>query len=178
MKLAEPLRGRHVRLRTAEPEDAEFVLSLRLDPELGKYLKPTDPSVEHQRAWIAAKQTAPDDYHLIIEGLDGTPYGVIALYDIVGDTFCWGRWIIARQAPVQAALESMLLLYWFAFRDLGLREAHFPVQRENRRVIAYHEQLGAQRIGEDESYLHFRYTRDEFDRNQGIRNTLKAWGAR
>ena len=79
----EKLVGKNIYLRTAQPDDAEFVLSLRLNDNLNKFIKKVDSSVENQKQWILNKQKELNDYHMIIcDNLTGTRLGVIALYDI------------------------------------------------------------------------------------------------
>ncbi len=39
-------------VRFVEESDAEFILSLRTDPKLSRYLHATDNDVEKQRQWI------------------------------------------------------------------------------------------------------------------------------
>jgi RimJ/RimL family protein N-acetyltransferase len=169
LRLDENIVGRSIRFRIGEPADAEFVLSLRLDPELSRYLKPVDPSVEKQREWIKAKQSEQDDYHMIIESHEGERYGVIALYDVKGDTFDWGRWVISREAPKHVAFESMLLIYQFGFLTLGLGKTMFEVRKRNNAVIAYHQHFGAKIRGEDDTYVWFQYTKRQFLEQHGAR---------
>ena len=162
MILTDSIVGKSIRFRTGEPSDAEFVLSLRLDPELSRFLKPIDPSVENQRDWIEAKKTQPDDYHMIIESHEGERYGVIALYNVRSDTFDWGRWVISKEAPRHVAFESTLFLYQFGFVTLGLDKAIFEVRKGNDKVIAYHKSYGATIVREDKTYVWFMYTRGQF----------------
>lgn len=44
--------GRSIVLRNVQVEDAEFILSLRLDPQKGGHLSPVEADVEKQREWI------------------------------------------------------------------------------------------------------------------------------
>jgi len=164
MRLKDNIAGKHVLLRTAEEADAEFILKLRLNPKLNKFLNETDPSVEKQKAWISAKQRDPNDYHMIIQGLDGAALGVIAVYDIdyKEKTFEWGRWIIAENAPYYAAIESALLVYHLAFDILNLELALFGVQLQNAKVISFHKQCGAKITKEDEKGAYFSFSKKDF----------------
>lgn len=175
MILKKDIVGKHIGLRTAQPEDAEFVLSLRLNPELSRYLKPVDPSVEKQRKWIESKKKAPDDYHMIIESHQGKRYGVVAIYDIKEERFEWGRWIISRSAPHYVALESMILVYHFTFSVLGLEYTKFEVRKGNDRVIDYHKAYGANITGQDDTYLYFSYTKEQFTNNEKFRYLIDKW---
>ena len=139
-------------------------MSLRLDKQLCKYLKPTDPSVEKQRQWIEGKQLKKNDYHMIIEDKRGSKLGVIAVYSIDYNikTFDIGRWIISKKAPIFVAIESIILLYHFAFDTLDLESALFEARKNNLRVIDFHKKLGAKIIGRDEQYVYFRFDKKSF----------------
>jgi RimJ/RimL family protein N-acetyltransferase len=166
MILKENLIGKNILLRTAREDDAEFILGLRLNPRLNQYLKKTDPSLEKQRSWIAQKQKQENDYHMIIDGLSGKSWGVIALYAVDPEkkTFDWGRWIVAEDAPFSVSIESAILLYKFAFDDLQLERALYEVQKANLKVINFHKRFGAKVRGEDEKFLYFVFDREAFDK--------------
>ena len=173
MKLKNPIQGKYVNLRTANPNDAAFILSLRLDKDLGKYLKPTDPSVEKQRQWIKNRQKKKDDYHMIIENKNGKNIGVIAIYDIKNDTFDGGRWLLSRNCILLAAIESCYLLYMFAFNILNLKEGLFEIRKNNKKVIAFHRTLGADIVGEDDTYIYISYNKEKFNNLSGYFNKHK-----
>jgi RimJ/RimL family protein N-acetyltransferase len=162
MILTPPVIGRNIALRTSEPDDAEFILALRLDPELSRYLKPVSPDVGAQRRWLEAQRQDPTGYNLTIESRTGERHGAVALYNIAEGRFDWGRWIVARSAPLLVAYESLLLVYRLAFLRLGLRETVFEVRKGNAAVIAHHARYGATPVREDETYRYFRYTREQF----------------
>lgn len=164
MILYEKVVGKRICLRTAEPEDAEFILSLRLDDRLNEFLKETDPSIERQRKWIEEKKSASNDYHMIIEGRQSDRYGVVAVYDISKNHFRWGRWIVEYKAPLYVAYESMNLVYNFGFNILNRQKAIFEVQIGNVRVIQFHEGYGARIVLKDEHFVHFEYLRKDFVR--------------
>ena len=44
--------GNNIDLRPVEIDDAEFILSLRIDPKLNQYLSPVENDLEKQREWI------------------------------------------------------------------------------------------------------------------------------
>ena len=163
MKLMQPLEGRYVSLRTAEESDAEFILSLRLDPKLSRFLKKTDPNVEKQRDWIRSKIAQEGDYHMIVEDTGkGEPVGVIAIYDIRDGVFEIGRWIIEPGKPVSVAIESFYLAYRLAFDELGLQVTESKVRLDNRTVLEFHQRYGAELMKSDDLYAYVRYDRNAF----------------
>lgn len=155
--------GKRVALRTARPDDAEFILKLRLNPKLNRFLHETDPSVEKQRAYIAAKQRQENDYHMIIETIEGKRLGVVAVYDInpVEKTFVWGRWLIDPDFPGYA-VETAILIYHFAFNVLNLQTAIMDVVKDNAKVVAIHNRLGAEVTGSDNENIYFRFPKTKF----------------
>jgi RimJ/RimL family protein N-acetyltransferase len=163
MILENSIVGKYTRLRTAEGTDASFALNLRLNPKLNQFLKPVDPSVEKQAAWIESKKTAIGDYHMVIEDLKGTPLGIVAVYDIDIEqrSFDWGRWIVDLKAPIQASIESMILVYDFAFKILQLEKTRFEVRLGNTDVINLHKRY-ARSLHQDEHFQYFEFTDVEY----------------
>jgi RimJ/RimL family protein N-acetyltransferase len=145
-------------MRLVEEKDADFILSLRLDDRYNRFLSKVSPNIEAQRAWIAQYKNDEKEgkqYYFIIERLDGTPCGTVRVYDIRGDSFCWGSWILNNNKTRYAALESAFLVYDFGFRQLGFKKSHFDVMKGNDRVIDFHIRMGAVKIGEDEINEYF-----------------------
>lgn len=163
MKLSNPISGKYINLRTAEISDAEFILSLRLNKKLSRYLKPTDPSIEKQKLWIEQKQKQKNDYHMIIELKDGSKIGVIAVYDIKDGIFEWGRWIISPNSPIYVSLESCYLAYNFAFNTLGLIETKSKIRKNNKSVLRFHLNYGAEITKEDDVYVYISYHKNDFN---------------
>lgn len=152
------LQSKTVRLRLIEEQDAEFVLTLRLDDRYNQFLSSVSPSVAAQKEWINRYKTDESEgtqYYFIIERLDGTPCGTVRIYDLRDDSFCWGSWILNEDKTRYAALESAFLVYEFAFEHLKFTKSHFDVRRGNDRVISFHEKMGAIKIGETELDLLF-----------------------
>lgn len=129
-------------LRNATQADAGFILALRTDSHKAKHLSPTSPELARQMAWLDAYAHDNDQAYFIIES-EGKPIGTVRLYDAQGDSFCWGSWILAADAPRAAAIESALMVYAYAVECLGFRSAHFDVRKGNQSVWQFHERFGA-----------------------------------
>lgn len=156
-----------IRLRLVEEQDAEFILSLRLDERYNQFLSGVTPDVEAQRTWIRkykADEAAGLQYYFIIERLDGTPCGTIRIYDLRPDSFCWGSWILNDNKTRYAAIESALLIYEIGFGQLGFAKSHFDVMKGNEGVIAFHKRMGAAVVGEDEQNYYFEITRESVEK--------------
>jgi RimJ/RimL family protein N-acetyltransferase len=145
----ERVTGPNLTYRNAGPDDAEFILSLRLDPAKNAHLSQVPDDIERQRAWLADYA----DIYFIIEH-QGRPVGTVRLYDQRGTSFSWGSWILSANAPKSAAVESTLMVYQVGI-ELGFSASHFDVRTANEKVWKYHERCGAVRVGEtDDSFLY------------------------
>ena len=85
------------RLRPVTLEDAPFIVELRTDPLLNRYLHEISSRVEDQVAWIERYFERPEDYYFIIEDSDSEePHGAIGIYDVEENAAGaqWGRWIL------------------------------------------------------------------------------------
>lgn len=153
IRKARYIRGRTLVFRNAVVDDAEFILSLRIDPNKAKYLSQTSNNLEQQRNWLENYSINEGQAYFIIEN-NGEAIGTVRLYDAKGKSFCWGSWIIKNGSPPHAAIESALMVYAFSIDRLGFNASHFDVRKNNGHVIRFHERFGAKRIGEtNEDYL-------------------------
>lgn len=143
MKHEITLEGVGFRLRPIRDEDASFVLKLRNNPELNRFLHATSQKLDDQLAWFASYYSRPNDYYFVVERLiDGIAEGVISLYDIneaIGEGE-WGRWIL-REGSL-AAIESTWLIYRFAFEILELNQVYCRTVADNQSVVSFHDSTG------------------------------------
>lgn len=164
------LQSKTIQLRLVEVTDAEFILSLRLNPKFNQFLSHVDANLDDQKEWIQRykkDESNQKQFYFIIEKLDGTPCGTIRVYDLKEDSFCWGSWILNENKTKFAALESAFLVYQFGFENLGFSKSHFDVMKENTKVISFHTKMGATQVGEDDLNLFFEITKE------AVTNTMK-----
>lgn len=136
------------RLRPVSMDDARFIVELRTDPLLNRYLHEVSPRVEDQLAWLERYFLRPNDYYFIVEDADsGEPHGAIGIYEIDRDAASaqWGRWVLKRGS--MAALESAWLIYEAGFSRLRLASISSRTLVENPRVVSFHDSFGASRVG-------------------------------
>lgn len=158
------VKGKHIKLREVEVSDAAFILSLRLDPRLNQFLSKTVNDLSRQEEWIREYHGKTGEYYFIIESEHNIPLGTVRIYDIRDDSFCWGSWIIKKDAPIHAAIESALLVYEVGFYSLGFKKAHFDVRKNNDSVVAFHKRFGARVIDSDEINFYFSYTIEDYEK--------------
>ena len=155
------LKSKSIQFRLITEDDAEFVLSLRLNAKYNTFLSQVGPDLQSQKKWISSYKKDEKlglQYYFIIERLDGTPCGTVRLYDFKDGSFCWGSWILNDEKTKYAALESAFLVYKFGFDELNYQSCHFDVMKGNQQVLSFHEKLGAHRTGEDENNFYFKIT--------------------
>ena len=147
--------GKTIVLRNVQPDDAQFILSLRLDARKNRYLSAVDADTAKQRAWIEHYLASAGQAYFIICDKALVPLGTVRIYGAVGDSFSWGSWILKDGAPPAAAIESAVLVYRLATVCWGFRSAHFQVHRANVSVLGFHVKFGARVVAEtlDEIYL-------------------------
>ena len=152
-------------MRLAQIADAEYLHSLRIDPEFNEYITPVDGGTEGQRRWLGEykiKESENKEFYFIILNKDGKKCGCIRLYNIDEEKFTWGSWILDRFKPTKAALESAVLVYVVGFELLGLTRAVFDVRISNLHTLRFHDRFGVQRIGEDHENIYYEYSCETF----------------
>jgi Acetyltransferase (GNAT) domain len=158
------VHGKSIVLADAQVEDAEFILSLRLDPNKAKFLSPVDADVEKQRQWIRDYAASEGQAFFVICNKAMRRLGTVRIYAASNDSFSWGSWILKDGAPKAAAIESALLVYQLA-KGWGFRSAYFKVHRDNTSVLAFHERFGAVRSGQTNEEIHLQIGAAEIERS-------------
>lgn len=166
------LRAKTVHLTLIEEQDAAFVCALRGNEELNRYLSATECSVPAQIQWIQdykVREKNREEYYFIIRrNQDNLPIGTVRLYDFQNKphSFCWGSWILNENKTKSAAIESALLIYRFGFQNLGFKQSHFDVRKDNQKVHSFHIKMGAKKTGEDADNIYYVLTEKQNKINQ------------
>ncbi len=161
-------------LRLVEEEDAEFIIKLRTNPQLGRYIHTTSPDVNNQIEWIREykkRELVGDEYYFIFFK-DGQPVGLNRLYHIEKDRFTSGSWVFDPGATFESAIASALITRTIAFDFLG-KSLEFGVEGchvDNKKVIRFNLMIGlkikGKRVEEKGEYYTFNMTKEDFEKNQ------------
>lgn len=157
---------KNTQLKPVTESDANFILSLRLDNNLNKYLSVVENDLDKQIEWIKhykIREANRLEFYFIIESNKNNKLGAVRLYDFNKNSFCWGSWMIKRDAPNTTSIESALTVYEFAFNILGFEQSHFDVRKENDKVIEFHKRFGAKIISEDELNYYFIILKSDYE---------------
>jgi len=135
------IKGNFINIRSVQENDSEFILSLRLDSKLNKYLNKVENDIEKQRKWILNQQNRKDDYYFLITDKNNNPIGTISLYNVENKQGEFGRWILKGNSL--QSIESVLLLHEFGFNNLSLNLIYSNTVIENKKIISFHKNFGA-----------------------------------
>lgn len=156
---------KNIKFRLICEDDADFILSLRLNEKLNKNLSKVENNLKKQIHWIKEykkKEEKRLEFYFIIESLDDEKLGAVRLYDFIEDSFCWGSWLLKIDSPNYASIESALSVYEFGFERLGFQHSHFDVRKGNEKVIKFHKRFGANIVDEDELNFYFKFDKETY----------------
>lgn len=127
-------------VRFVTTDDASFILSLRTDDKLGRFINTTSPSIEEQIKWTNSyklREELGTDYYFLFEKPIGNPIGVCRIYDISPKSFTIGSWLFKKDAPVGSAILADIITREVAFELFPSSELLFDVKKENINVNRY-----------------------------------------
>ena len=162
------MKSKTIHFRLADVSDAQFIHSLRIDERYNQHLSIVDGDSAKQERWLRKykqrEELKQEYYYIIQRNSDILPVGTVRIYDFVEDekSFCWGSWILNGDKTRYSALECALLIYDFAFLELGYRRCHMDIRKKNIKVIKFHKRFGVKIIGETETDLLGYYFVDDY----------------
>lgn len=130
-------------MRPVEMKDAEFIVHLRRMPHARGNIGDTSESLDGQKSWLQRYFNRENEYYWILtESETGRSVGTCALYSISDGVGEPGRWVVYPDACFSIAATD-LLVYRFAFDQLGLDRLIFNVVADNAKVLKFHRLFGA-----------------------------------
>jgi RimJ/RimL family protein N-acetyltransferase len=134
------VEGRFVNLKSVTVADAEFTRNIRLDPDFEKFFPPLNNTLEQQKKWIENLQTKEGDYFFVVWDKKGKRIGTISVYDIVDKCCESGR--LAIKGNAFQSTEAQMLIFKFAFENLGMDTVLGYIFADNERAIRFNKQFG------------------------------------
>lgn len=128
-----------VHFRLANEEDSKFIIELRTDPVLTRFIHDTDSDIEKQKEWMRyykEREKEGTEYYFIVS-CDEQPCGVIRIYKIHDGIFTIGSILMKKGAPIHCAFATTILTKEIAFEilDLQLEDTFDGVHVDNKKVI-------------------------------------------
>ncbi|WGT51489.1 GNAT family N-acetyltransferase [Thioclava nitratireducens] len=159
--------GVRLKLRLVRPDDAAYIHALRTDAAYNAHLSAVTGTVEDQRHWIEAykrREAEGVEYYYVVERLDDARRcGLVRLYEIENEHFTWGSWILDKNKPSKAALESAVLSFGIGFGQLEKTVAKIDVRQENSHATTFYRRFGMVETGRDMLNIYFDYTRERYE---------------
>lgn len=157
--------GIHVRL--VSEADSPFILTLRTDEKLGRFIHATSPDVQQQIEWTRKykeREKQGEDYYFVFEKPKGNPLGVCRIYDINNDNFTIGSWLFKKDAPVGAAILGDIITREIAFSLFPHSILNFDVRKANLNVNRYQATYKPQIVREDELSYYYTCSKENFEK--------------
>lgn len=164
-------------VRLVTIEDAEFILSLRLNPDRNKYLSSVSNNIEAQRSWLKEykiRESKGEEYYFLVGDVFGKLYGTTRLYHFQKNKFVIGSWIFNEEAPDGLAIKGDIICREIAFDILGFKKCLFDVRKENIKVLKYHKGWNPTLIDEDGLNYYYELSCEKFNMRKS--KILKLFG--
>lgn len=161
-------------LRFVNDEDADFIIKLRTDPKLGRFINSTSNDVELQKVWIKEykkRESENKDYYFIFFE-NGIPVGLNRIYNIQDNQFTTGSWIFDPFAPDYCSIASALIvrIIAFEFLDLEIERSFDGCHVDNKKVLKFNLMLGLKINGYYETpfgkFCTFDMSKEDFYQNK------------
>lgn len=164
--------GLHCRL--VNESDAGFILKLRTNERLSRFIHPTENNLEKQIDYLRAykeRESQGIDYYFIFF-LNDKPVGVNRLYHITEKEFTFGSWVFEEGLPYWVSCAGAIIAREFGFevltkeREVDIEGTH----EDNKGVIMFSRMLGmdfnGERMDDKGRYLTGYMLKESFEKNK------------
>jgi hypothetical protein len=166
MKLADDFTldryGLHVRL--VNENDADFIVKLRVDPKLGRFIHATDNDVEKQKEWIRQYKIREKDgkEYYFIYYYEGEPIGLYRVYDIKTDYATGGSWVCKPGLPFELPILTLVIFREIIFNDLNLSYERYDIRKKNYKSLRISDFFGGIKTMETNLDYYFELSKETF----------------
>ncbi len=158
--------GLHCRL--VNEDDAEFIVKLRADEKRSRFIHASGTDIEVQKEWIRKykkREAEGLEFYFIYE-IDGKPFGVNRIYDIMSDHCTEGSWVCLPIEDSSKTIASALIIRDLIFEYFDFEYDLFNVSVGNNKVKKFHKISGATIIGETPEEYTFRLDQKDYIENR------------
>ena len=159
-----------IRFRFVNEDDAAFIIKLRTDPRLTRYIHDTDCDIDKQKVWInnykIREQNGTEYYFVVIS--ENTPVGLIRIYNIHDNVFTVGSIVMEKDAPIHCVLAATIMAKEIAFEilNLELEDTFDGVHVDNKKVLKLNISWGKKEYRRFQDvkgeYVAFRLTKEDY----------------
>jgi len=157
-------------VRLVDERDVDYILSLRTNKNLTRFIHQTDNDREKQIEWIRSYKTRERDgrEYYFIYLLNGKPVGLNRIYNIFEYYGTIGSWICNPDNEAEVSLATYILMFDLLFDHIKLDITIFDVRKENKHVWKLHKMLGVQSVGESDIDYYFTLNKETYYKNREI----------
>lgn len=153
-----------IKCRLATEEDSAFIISLRTNDKLSKYLHHTDDDLEKQKEWMRnyeLRRAVGEDYYFLYTFND-KPFAVNRISNITNISATGGSWLCVPGTYPEVSIASLILMRDIIFEVLEKDFDLFDVQVGNTQVRKLHLKMGAKKIGETGNQENFSLSKIDY----------------
>lgn len=155
-------------VRLVNVDDVDYILLLRTNKSLSRFIHHTDDDREAQIEWIRKykQREAEGREYYFIYLLDGKPVGLNRIYNIFEYYGTIGSWICNPDNEAEVSLKTYILMFDMMFEHIKLDITLFDVRKENKHVWKLHKLLGALQVGESDIDYYFTLDKTTYYKNR------------
>ena len=155
-------------VRLVNEMDVDYILSLRTNKHLTRFIHQTENDRDKQLAWIRhyKKREYEGREYYFIYFLDGKAVGLNRIYNIFEYYGTIGSWICSPGNDTEISLATYILMFDLMFEHIELDITLFDVRKVNKHVWKLHKMLGAQPVGESDIDYYFTLNKDTYYKNR------------
>lgn len=145
-------------------DDVDYILSLRTNKHLARFIHQTDGDRDKQIEWIQnykGREREGREYYFIYF-FKGEPVGLNRIYNIYDYYGTIGSWICNPSNETEVSLATYILMFDLMFDYIKLNITIFDVRKVNRHVWKLHKLLGAQSVGESDIDYYFTLNKETY----------------
>ncbi len=163
------LQGNNINMRFVRESDAKFIVDLRTDKKLKRFISWTSSSIEKQTFWIRKyieREKKLKEYYFIFEDAQHNPWGTIRIYNLTKSHFTIGSWVCLPGDNNKIAIKAWLIAIRFGFNNLGKERCLLDVRKKNYSVLSYIRLFQPEFIKENNFHKYFSLEKENFQENQ------------
>lgn len=155
-------------VRLVEEKDVDYILSLRTNKFLTRFIHQTDDDRDAQIEWIKRykEREAEGREYYFIYYLGKKPVGLNRIYNIFEYYGTIGSWICNPDNDPEISLKTYILMFDMMFEQIKLDITLFDVRKVNKHVWKLHKMLGAMSVGESDVDYYFTLDKSTYYKNR------------
>lgn len=169
-----------LKVQLVNENDADFILSLRADPNRTKHMVTLENDIEKQKKWIREYKKREEegiDYYFIFSDTEENPIGVsrFSHIDFIEKTAKSSSWV-AIEGLIYEPLKMVLMSNEIIFNSLGIETSWGEVFKNNNSVIKIFKLFGYKFKDSGLDYYYFTIEKNDFFKacENNIINRLKV----